>query len=43
VHLAEWMVYDQWAAVFAIAVTLLALVFVLRYLARLPRYLAATD
>ncbi|MBW7920939.1 MAG: cbb3-type cytochrome c oxidase subunit I [Rubellimicrobium sp.] len=43
VHLAEWMVYDQWAAVFAIIVTLMATLFVLRYLARLPRYLAATD
>lgn len=43
VHLAEWMVYDQWAAVFAIVVNLLALVFILRYLGRLPRYLAATD
>ena len=43
VHMVEWMAYDRWASVFAILVTLAALVFVLRYLTRLPRYLAATD
>lgn len=39
-HLAEWQLYDRIASVFIVLIVVAVLVFVLRFLARLPRFLA---
>jgi len=39
VHLPEWVAYDRLASLFALGVTAAVLVFVLRFLLRVPRLL----